>query len=283
MLLITIVCSLLLIQFWGSGKPLQKDHWFFVLLDFFSQIGALARIKLGPFAVVLALTLCLALIIQAILGALSGWLAAAFAVVVLVYAMGRGEFNELASDYLSALRVENWDSAVEAAQAADVNTLEVEEGDWSNLNHLVVSHLAYRGFERLFAVIFWFVVAGVVGALAYRLISLYQSSSEDSEEDESLCKVLWILEWPVVRLFGLSLAVTGNFASCISRCRKCLLRSDLSTQQQLVLFVESALSIDENESEDPRCGRREMTELVRLYTRTLVLWVCVIALVTLFG
>jgi len=282
MLLITILLSLLLVQIWGSGKPLQKDHWFFVFVDFFSQMGAIARLTLGAFIAALVVSLVAVYFVYSSLHAISGWFAALFSVLIFVYAMGREQWDVNARTYISAWHSKDWDSAIAAAQNLDVNTYEIDAEDWTELNHEMVSALAYQGFERLFVILFWFCLGGVLAILAYRLIALYHQQTENLQEEEQLGKVLWLMEWPAVRLFGLSLAITGNFSSCFHRFRQFCFDARASTEQLLVSFVEAALSIEPSDELDPRCGERELQEILHLYSRTTVLWVCAIAVITIF-
>ena len=280
MLLLTVVGGLLLIQIWGSGTPLHRDQWFFSLVGWLSNIDGLSSKPLAVFCVALIVACVGVSLIDWYLADISIWLSAAFGILVLVYSMGRGQFSEPSKDYINAWKLRDWQAATKAAHRVDVNDHDIEPDDWNELNHQMVSTLAYRGFERLFLVLFWFVVAGVVGALAYRLIALYANYTEDPKEEERVDRLQWYLEWPVVRLFGLSLAITGNFASSFARLRQFFICTTNSTQSLLVYFIEAALNVSASEAVDPRCGERELTELMQLYTRTMVLWVCVIALVT---
>lgn len=282
MLLITVLLSLLLLRIWGSGKRLQQDHWYFSLVNYFSQVDSITRFRCG--AIVAALITCLiaVYVLHSVLFAISGWLAVLLSAVILIFAMGRGELEEVTRRYIAAWRDKNWQAASASAQTLAIDTYEIDPDDWVELNHRLVSAIAYRGFESLFVVLFWFCLGGVLPALAYRLISLSRQESERPEEAEQLAQVLWLLEWPAVRVFGLSLAITGNFSSCFARIQRFLLDTSKSTQKMLVLYVESALSVEPVESDDPRCGERELREILRLYNRTKVLWVCAIALLTLF-
>lgn len=282
MLLLTVLFSLLLIRIWGSGKPVQKDTWFWVSQEFFSQFKWLADKRCGVIAVSIATGLIVAAFLHSTLASISGWLAALFAVVVLIYCTGRGDWAVGARRYISAWHRKDWLAGAQAAQSVGVNNYEVDTDDWLELNHRVVMALAYQGFERLFVVLFWYCIGGILPILAYRLIALSRDESEDADEEEQLARVLWLFEWPVVRVFGLSLAVTGNFSSCFARLGDFILDTTNSTQQTLVNFVEAALSVEAQEIEDPRCGERELREILHLYSRTTVLWVCIIALLTIF-
>ncbi|BFM06392.1 regulatory signaling modulator protein AmpE [Halioxenophilus aromaticivorans] len=282
MLLITVLFALLLIRIWGSGAPVQKDGWFFAIHEFFSEFEALARRPCGTVMAAVIASLVAVYFVHSLLASISGWFAALFAVVIFIYATGRGDWAVSARQYISAWHGKDWAAASVTAQELGVSAYDIDGDDWAELNHRLVAALAYQGFERLFVILFWFCLGGVLPILAYRLIALSRDETEDADEEEQLSRVLWILEWPALRVFGLSLAITGNFSSCFARFKQFLTDTTNSTQQTLVFFVESALSVAEQEVQDPRFGERELREILHLYSRTMVLWVCVIALFAIF-
>lgn len=281
MLLIIVLFSLLLMRIWGSGKRLQKDHWYFSLVRYFRAEEVVARYKCGAIMASIVVCLVVITIIHGFLANISIWLAAVFAALVLVFSMGRSELESLARRYIGAWHSKNWHSATESAQQLAVDTYEIDSNDWVELNHQMVAALSYRGFERFFVILFWFCLGGILPIVAYRLIALSRDDTESPEEAEQLEWVLWLLEWPALRVFGLSLAITGNFASCFAYLRKCLFDTSSSSQKTVLAFVESALSVEQKETEDPRCGERELREIMHLYSRTAVLWVCAIALIAI--
>lgn len=154
------------------------------------------------------------------------------------------------------------------------------EGDWTSLNHAMLKALAYKGFERIFAVMFWFVLIGPVGALIYRLVSLF-AQKDDSEEGEQARRWLWLIEWPAVRLLGITFALTGSFVGCIKAWQEKLLCAKSTTSQVLEHYINGALDIDESVQLEDVLTQREFKEIVSLYSRTLIFWVCLLAVLTL--
>ena len=86
--------------------------------------------------------------------------------------------------------------------------------------------------QRWFAVLFWFLLLGPVGALLYRLTQLAADGvPEDAASDAAPPRRLpletlrgartlqAILEWPVAQLMTLALALVGNFDSVLSAWR----------------------------------------------------------------
>lgn len=81
------------------------------------------------------------------------------------------------------------------------------EGSSSSATQITSNYLV-KANSQLFAVIFWYVLAGPLFALAYRLISLVQGISSTSKEAMELTD---ILEWIPARLTAVAFLLVGNF------------------------------------------------------------------------
>ncbi|MCV6621270.1 MAG: regulatory signaling modulator protein AmpE [Cellvibrionaceae bacterium] len=92
-----------------------------------------------------------------------------------------------------------------------------------------------------------------------------------------LNKLLWLLEWPVVRVLGLSFAITGNFMSCMQRWRDSLLCFKTPSKKVLGNAVGGALDIDV-EKLDCEAICCEMETLQSLFYRTGLFWLCALAI-----
>ena len=155
----------------------------------------------------------------------------AFATLVLLYSFGRGELTRTISGYIVAMAKQDWGQAKHCARALGCPCDDLAEEAWSLLNRRFLMQCNYMGFERFFAVVFWFVVLGPVGAFGYRFTQLWLTSSAETnnnleelspdmpkvqlEKNNQIHHWLWLIEWPAVRILGLSYAITGNFSGCI--------------------------------------------------------------------
>ena len=98
-----------------------------------------------------------------------------------------------------------------------------------------------------------------------------------------LAKLIWLLEWPGVRLLGLTFAFTGNFLSCMERWFGCLLCTQRSSADIITHYVMGALGVAESNVHTPAVTRRELLAMARLLRRSLWFWVGALALLALLG
>ncbi len=276
--LFTVIIAIAFIQIWGNDNPLHKDHWFH---QWVSRVNSkIESSSFFFFAIsVFVPALALASMIHFI-GGYSYWLVLPICVVVLLYSFGRGEFNGIVNEYTKACSIEDWESAVSRAERLGVKTSDLLENDWDQLHTHVLDEAGYRGFERMFVILFWFLLLGPVAALTYRMAFLFNRRYMD--ENESAAKFLWLLEWPAVRVLGLSFALTGNFVGCYRRWQECLLCSTRTTVEVLSPTILGALSVDDNLSQTCEVTRKELMLLERLYTRTLWFWLAVASILIVF-
>jgi len=308
MILVSILIALGLVQLWGSGAPLHRDQWFYGLIGWLQNSPFLSAVPGASLFFALALPLLgLALIyslVQAILPAVGELLVL---VLVLLYSLGRGDYSARLTEYINAWK--HGDSAHACNVLAEIqhNESELEAiDDWPQLHQQALTIFAYRGFERLFAVLFWFIFLGAGGALLYRLSALYlariAADQEQPDQDQTEPQTataeevaiarrwLWILEWPAIRLMGFSWALAGNFVGCYQQWRESLLC--LKSPSTLVLrhYIKGALGVNigvvaTSEGTGDAVVAGSMGDigdgikgLRSLLARTLVVWLSVLAL-----
>ena len=280
---LTILIALGLLQLWGSGRPVQHDGWFFRLA---TNVQPLTRDSRWQLLILLALpVLAVAVVDDWLDGVLFGLLSLALYVVVLLYSFGRGDFSELLQQYLMHWNNGNFESAHKRAALIGDFSLQGGADDYESLHEQLRRAVVYDGFQRWFAVIFWFLLFGPVGALLYRLAYLAGRNEAVSEEQRQLAlRFIHYLDWLPARLLSFSFAIVGHFDRCFNRWW--LLISD--NQPVADLLEDCALAAIE-ESRDRQLqptdrehyiefGRRQLEALQVLLSRSVVCWVVVIAL-----
>lgn len=260
MIFLSLIVVLLLVQWWGSGAPLQRDGWFIRWQESLASIKAFrATPALHLILTLLVPTLALALLVAAIQMALSAnWLFFIY-VPVLLYSLGRGNFSAEVKAYIAAS--ERGDTVVASRLAEELRGGAEPENSSANVENWPMLHgetlrvISYRGFERMFAVLFWFFIVGAVGALLYRLSVIYRERETVATPQGRLAaRWLWLMEWPAVRMMGLTWALVGNFETCYRCWQARLLDVKHSSMSLLNNSLRGALGID-----DPVLGNCEAT------------------------
>ncbi|MDF3013656.1 MAG: transcriptional regulator [Cellvibrio sp.] len=319
MIFLSLVVVLAIVYWLGSASILQYDGWFKWLTNHVQKIPGFSAAPALPLVLALLIPLAVLVILFLFVHQFAGkqWLFFLY-VPVLLYSLGRGNILVDAREYIAlAMRGDSvaaahlLDRLRTADTAADVS-------DWRGLHTEALKVFAYRGFERMFAVLFWFFIAGPFGALLYRLSVLYRDFSEAGSETLATAnKWLWLLELPAVRLMGVTWAFVGNFETC--PLRKNLL--DMHSPSEYVLneclrgalgattdcstaaMAEMAEEEKTEMQEEMEGGSQEIIEdltgdvitthsepaysfaLVKsslpLYSRSLLFWICAIAFATL--
>lgn len=278
---IAVVITYLVLRWKGGADFLHKDDWFFRWCDYLARLPPLAN---APLAVLILSLLGPVVALLVLLAVVDGvWLLHLLLVVlVLLYAVGRGRFRRQVKRYQDACKEGDWLVALAAYQATvpprDLAEDLPEQGDWADLDAQMKLVMAYRGFERTFAVLFWFVILGPAGALLYRLTAIYR---QESGQEEAL-RFLWYLEWPASRVLGLSFALTGNFVSCMHSLRNYFWRGEESTGESLLHFMRGALQVGEGVL-PCELAELEPQAMLALLGRTLIFWISLLAVITVVG
>ncbi|VUD40296.1 hypothetical protein TDB9533_00079 [Thalassocella blandensis] len=275
--LFVIVIAILILQVWGARNPLHQDGWYGTWLNYLNTFYLSTSASYFLIAALLP-TLLVALIFWLLMKS-STWLVLPLEVLVLLYSFGRGEFGAIVQEYTSACFIDDWETGTERASRLGVQVDEVEPNNWKELHLQVLKEAAYRGFERMFAVLFWFYLFGPAGAFLYRIVFLFvQKNDAENPAAESTLKGL---EWPVVRLLALSFTITGNFVGCYKACKRQLLSLHDEAKDILSNAILGALSVDEELPQTCEVTQKELKLLDRLYIRTLWFWLFCVALFTI--
>lgn len=301
MTLISLLMTWIALRLWGRSSLLQHDSWFFNWVARLQACQRLANTSGAVFFVAVAGPLLVFALMSALLVMYISPLAIILInIPVLLYSFGRTDIAQYLQAYMAAWRRDDSAACAHILTELDAElpaeVLLEDAQSWTQMHQQALRIFAYCGFERMFAVLFWFVLLGGAGALLYRLSSLYLLSLDGRADERHLAaKWLWLLEWPAVRLLGLSWALVGNFVGCFTLWREHLFCRHQSSAQMLLFSVQGALGLDAlsvanmDEPEDSSvvctqvgCSGHQLEALQSLLSRALLLWICVVALITLF-
>jgi membrane protein required for beta-lactamase induction len=146
--------------------------------------------------------------------------------------------------------------------------------------------------NRVFGVVFWFVLLGPVGAWLFRASDLCRrrAAFEAAREPDSAPGILdairlihALLLWIPVRLTALGYALSGSFDEAWERWRLHSHATGPLHRRNDTLAAEVGRAAMSGFLDEPENSSRAARNAMRLVTRTLFIWLTVIALMTLFG
>ena len=285
--LIAVVVSLLLGHVFPSLPSLRRYDWFIGWLHWLgrqaggewpNRVGLLIAVGLPLLAVGAA---------QYLIDDLwYGLPAFGFALLALLYTWGPRDLSLDVEEVIEA-------RGPEARRAAAV-ALFPDGGEPVVEGPTLVAAVFRCALWRWFGVLFWFLVAGAVGALGYRLISLCaQGEARRSlpEGQRGLARTtLAVLNWPVAQLMTFALALAADFDRVLSAWRDWHAQGvrlepgflDAAARASVAseLAEEDAYAVD-GPAQAP--GLLELRDAMSLVWRVLLLWLGVLALFVLAG
>lgn len=278
---------------------LRELRWLDRVIDRgFEQINRFANWPPMLLVVLLALVLVLPVLVVRLLldDALFGFAYLVFAVVVLFFSFGPKDIGEEINEYCASVESGDEERVRRSAKALLERDPPPESAERSSD---IEAAVCVQANNRLFAVIFWFVVLGPLGAWAYRVTDLIRrravfrtARDENSESAASLAVTAaedlhgW-LAWIPARLTAFGYAMAGNFEAAVSAWRTAGnvgVPAGIQNENLLARVGVGALSLQPIEEEAPaERAVRGALAANRLVLRSLLIWAAVIAAMTLYG
>ena len=222
------------------------------------------------------------------------------AVVVLFFSLGPNDIGEDVNEYCSALEEGNEERIEQTARTLVENPV---PHDPLERIRCVEEAVCIQANNRLFAVIFWFVLLGPLGPLgawAYRVTDLvrrravFQAGRDESDsatitplKDAAVALHGW-LAWIPARLTAIGYAVAGHFDAALAAWRsggETQAETTSEHSERLLARVGvAALALEPGDDEDLTArGVRGATAAKRLVFRLLLIWAVIISAMTLYG
>ncbi len=229
--------------------------------------------------------------------ALLGFPYLVLAIVVLFFSLGPKDIGENVVEYCHAL--EDADDERIQRTAKVIVESDVPDDPRERI-HRVEQAVCVQANNRLFAVIFWFVVLGPLGAWTYRVTDLIRrravfNVSRQDDETETTAEVRdasamlhgWFA-WVPARLTAIGYAIAGHFDGALAAWRRSDDNSNNfpseSSEHLLARVGIGALALEDGDDDDLIArGVRGATAANQLVFRLLIIWAVAIATMTLYG
>ena len=228
-----------------------------------------------------------ALVLALLVGWLDGLFAFLIALAVMLYTWGP---RDLDLDVSAIIAAEGLDAKERAAGVL------YEEGQTVSMDGpMVVAAVFENALTRWFAVLFWFLLLGPGGALAYRLLYLLVHHKHGMALPEGLrsaaVKTLNAAHCPPAHLMTLAMALAANFDKVIQVWRGWYAEGGMRLDYTFLAAAANASVASElaEETADAEDGPSsvpallELRDAMSLAWRTLLLWMAVLAMFVLAG
>ena len=272
---LVLILTILVEKLSSWRQALQKDQWWY------EQLARCKKMlpRKNSLALILAFSLPivgLAILLIVLKSIAYGLLLIPVHLAVLVYSLSRGDVRVALGPFRDAWRREDTHAASLAAQ----RDLLIQSEEPVGLMQAVQGYLLWQGFQGFFAVIFFYLIAGPLAALTYRLLVLTSEQATWPEAAGIATRLLHILDWLPVRLLSASFALIGNFIT-VNRA----LMHDLLCINEPANSLLSKAGRAAVEAENNALGEKGTTILDNLWlllVRSAALWFASLALWTLF-
>ena len=221
----------------------------------------------------------------------------ALAIVVLFFSLGPRDVGEEVDEY--CLAVESEDEQRELAMAKNLLEEEPPQNP-AERTRAIEEAICIQANNRLFAVIFWFIVLGPLGAWLYRAIDLIRHravfnawSQDDIDSNQELLRsaaenLHGLIAWVPARLTAAIYGLAGNFDAAAHSWRavegdELLTRSERNERLLARVGTGALALLDEPDEAAADRAVRGATAANGLVFRSLLIWAVIIGAMTLYG
>jgi membrane protein required for beta-lactamase induction len=300
MTLLALLLGLLLERTLTQLLHLREPRWFDGYLDW-----ALARFRdlRGGAALFITILLVLlpvmpvALVAWAFHEVLLGIVFIAFAAFVLLFSLGPRDLKTEVDEYIEALKRGDREAAARVAR----EIMEHDAGQRTGVGPDTLEEAIFvQTNNRVFGVVFWFMLLGPAGAWLFRVSDLmrrravfeYRGRAETSGQVpdfvEALNSIYGVLAWAPARLLSLGYALAGSFEQALGEWRRQVQNAGarfFDTNDHLLASVGlGALGLDGGTDENVALPDGERVRAcMRLVERALLIWLVFISALVLIG
>lgn len=284
MTLIIIIIGLAIEHFVGVADEIRRFAWFERYINWLeircagypfwnSVLGVIVTMS-GPLLLVALITRGLSELFYP--------LSLLFALGVFIYSLGPKYLNPQLDDLISALDDEDETLIQELLSEFSVRQ------DSLQPDQKLIENILLQANERIFGILFWFIIMGPFGAIMYRTTCILWKRQKGihGNYSDAAGDLYNILNWPTARLMALGNALMGNMVDAIEAWREAEGQSLTVNENVICASGLGALNFQHPDYEEEMITNTRiywLRSLQSLLNRNLVTWLMILGLMTLSG
>ncbi len=306
---VIILISLALERFINCGRYFARFDWFDAYLKWLHSLTNKANLWQGVIGLLIALLppiIIVAIVYYLLSQIIYGLIGFLIALAVLIYCLGP---EDIFAKFQKYLAINESTAKSETKQAPEAKTeshnqdqqtqeTQTKELDLTSIQHLIIetpvhdsevkrtitSSIFFNYNQAIFAVAFWFIVLGPIGAVLYRVTALIKEAAckADTPHAQLAKPAKWlldILDWIPFRLLGLGYALVGDFTACFNYWLRHVLTSISMNKEFIIRSGLVALDVDGTDASTATLS--ENRSALELVERTTILYLVIFALIIL--
>jgi membrane protein required for beta-lactamase induction len=263
-----VVFVALLVERFFDWSHLRRWNWYISWENFVSSKTPNIPPYLVLAAVIVPLLIIVMLVQHALGNILFGFPLLIFQLFVVIYCLGPKNLWADTFSSISAVTKDDSEAAAEKFKLAfNVGVVNIAEP----LQRQLLTQIFISANQRVFALIFWYVILGLPGALFYRLINIAWRTSANSGIAAAASKVETVLDWVPARIVTFIFALGGNFTKVLNVWRS---RALLGLESNDLLLAGCGMAsindANENLPDDGSIERSAVSLLDRAFIITII-------------
>lgn len=284
MYLIIILISLAVERFLSHHVEYRRFQWFLSYGDWVRNLGPVL-LKDGPIGVIITVLpfVLLCFLVVGLFGYLFYFI---FSILVLLYCFGPSDLDADTEDYVQACEQDD----AEEKQKILANMLKGRTyTGFEGHQPRMVDALFVEANDRIFSVLFWFLILGPAGAVLYRFSSEFHKYVVLNEElpaqlRDAAAHLHTILDWPSGHITALGYAISGSFTHAFEQWSAQVRERKNGTLSQILIATgRGAALLDTNKVIVEMDEVDKVGIANELIWRTIIVWAAVIAVFTIAG
>lgn len=276
MSLIILLVTLGIVLFWQEGASFRKFSWFQAYIEKLNSFLAGQQswqAELRYLIILLPIPVALWLILILFQGLMLSVLTFIVSTIALWFSFQQLPVERDYEEYFAAVGARD-EQAIRNSATKLLPNANLEQTTY--MGREITAHMFIQAHQAIFAVIFWFLILGPAGAIAYRLIIESQKLSYPEIAAVAKKWQSW-LDFIPTRLLSLSFSLMGNFIAVMG-CLRSYLHSGVQSNDALLSqsgLAAIGVNIEANASD---VSMDEHQESIYLIHRALIAWLVVISL-----